>query len=285
MASPRKYSSTLLAATVLLLSALSLPAQEKGEAEEVRPNPPEVRLNVIVTDNANRPVTDLRAEEFRVLEDGKEQSIKYFSRDEVPVSYGVVVDASGSQRELLNEIIEAGRKIVGGNRPPDETFVMRFVDTDNIDVLQGLTSNKDALVEALDSIYIEGGLTAVNDAVDRAVEYLGKNGRAEKDATRRRAIVLITDGEDRGSRLRNPDLLLNRLREAGVQFFIIGLSKIGKLQSSREKAANLLTSMARETGGRVFFPNSRSEISGVADEITRDLRAQYVIGYAPTNRA
>ncbi|HEX8847247.1 MAG TPA: VWA domain-containing protein [Pyrinomonadaceae bacterium] len=283
MKSPRNRTSILTAALCLLILTVAARAQETKEEIITRRSP--VRLNVLVTDSSNRTVTDLRNEDFRVLEDGKPQSIIYFSSDESPISYGILVDSSGSMRTLMNEIIEAGRNLVGSNKPADEAFVLRFVDADNIEVLQGLTSDKYALGEALDSIYVEGGLTAVYDAINRSVDYLSKNKRSSTDAPRRLALILISDGEDRGSRARNQDALLNRLREEEIQFFIIGLTKLSGMQSSREKAANFLTGVAEATGGRAYFPKSPSEISGIVVEITRDLRAQYVIGYLPTNAA
>jgi Ca-activated chloride channel family protein len=161
---------------------------------------------------------------------------------------------------------------------------MNFTDSDHIQMGQGFTSNKYALEEALDEIYVQGGLTALMDASDQAVTYLKKNRRSEEAGRpRRNAIVLITDGEDRGSRALKADAFLNRLREEDVQFFIIGLTKLSNLQSSRDKAMNFLTRIAETTGGRAFFPKSTAEIPGIVDEIARDLHTQYVLGYASSN--
>jgi Ca-activated chloride channel family protein len=280
----RKYSSFPLALISFLLFAAGALAQETAQPVQTpSPEQPVVKLNVLVTDSLNRPVTNLRQEEFRISEDGKPQTISYFSREESPVSYGLVVDASGSQRALLGNIIEVGKNIVSNNKPGDEAFVVRFIDADSIQVEQGFTSNKAALSDALDNIYVEGGLTALIDAVNYSVDYLKKSNRPPESA-RRQAIILITDGEDRGSRT-HADALLNRLREEDAQFFIIGLTKMSNLQSSREKAASFLTRIAEASGGRAFFPKSSSELPGVVDEITRDLHTQYVIGYTPTNAA
>ncbi|HEV7843272.1 MAG TPA: VWA domain-containing protein, partial [Pyrinomonadaceae bacterium] len=184
------------------------------------------------------------------------------------------------------QIIEAGKGVVAGNKPGDETFIMNFTDSDHIRMGQGFTSNKYALEEALDDIYVEGGLTAVIDTSDQAVTYLKKNQKSEEAAhPRRHAMVLISDGEDRGSRARNADALLNRLRGEDVQFFIIGLSKLSNLQSSRDKVMHFLTRIAEATGGRAFFPKSTSELPGIVDEIARDLRTQYILGYASSNAA
>ena len=269
----------------LLAFGIHAKAQDASPPPKVEAQNQTVKLNVLVTDSAGRAITDLRQEEFRVMEDGKQQTITSFSREELPVSYGLVVDSSGSMRTLLNEITTAGRNIVESNKPGDEAFVMRFTDSDNIQIEQGFTTNRSALAEAVDNIYVEGGLTAVMDAVNRSIDFLKKYRRNEEGVRRRNAVILISDGEDRGSRARNQEALLNRLREEDVQFFIIGLSKISNLQGSRDKAADLLTRMAEVSGGRVFFPKSPAEIPAIADEITRDLHTQYVIGYTPTGGA
>jgi Ca-activated chloride channel family protein len=282
----KKLTRPFAALGFLLLAAAATAsmAQDSPKPAQMKIEDRLVRLSVLVTDNSNRAVTDLRAEEFRVLEDGKPQALTYFAREELPVSYGLLIDTSGSMRIILGQIIDAGKGVVAGNKPKDETFVMRFTDSNNIQLEQGFTSNKYALEEALDNVYVEGGLTAVIDALDRSIDYLKKNRRAGTEARpRRQAIVLISDGEDRGSRARTPDALLNRLREEDVQLFIVGLSKLGNMLGSREKAASFLTRIAEATGGRAFFPKSTSEIPGVVDEISRDLRTQYTLGYVPTN--
>ena len=278
-----KYPALLMAIFGLLLISSPARAQETSQPEEHIPLKPMVRLNVLVTDSSNRAVTDLRHEDFSVSEDGKHQGIRSFLREELPVSYGLVIDASGSLRTLLSPVIETGKAIVAGNKPGDEAFVMHFISADKIKIDQGFTSNKDALADALDEIYTEGGFTAVLDAADRSIDFLKKYKRSDEGPRRRQAIVLITDGEERGSRALSSDALLNRLRGEEIQFFVIGLTKMTKLQGSPEKATKLLTLIAEASGGRVFFPKSASEIPGVVDEITRDLHTQYVIGYTSTN--
>ncbi|MDT4898269.1 MAG: Ca-activated chloride channel [Acidobacteriota bacterium] len=281
----RKYSPIQLIITCFLSFGIHTLAQETSQPAKIDTQSRTVSVNVLVTDSSQRAVTDLRQEEVRLFEDGKPQAITHFSLEELPVSYGVVVDASGSMRVLLNDIIGAGRNIVGSNKPGDETFVMRFIDPDEIQIEQGFTSNRYALEEALDNIYVKGGQTAVIDAINRSVDFLKKYRREDESVRRRQAIVLISDGEDRGSRALNAEALLNRLREEDVQFFILGLSKLSSIQGSREKATSFLTRVAEMSGGRAFFPKSPSEIPALVDEIKRDLHTQYVIGYTPTNAA
>jgi Ca-activated chloride channel homolog len=277
-----KYPALLIAILSLLLISIPARAQEPSQPAETSSQKQTVRLNVIVTDSSNHEVTDLRQEDFRVLEDGKPQAVTYFSREELPVSYGLAVDASGSLRSLLAHVIETGKGVVAGNKPGDEAFVMRFISVDAIKIYQGFTSNKDALADALDEIYIEGGFTALLDAANRSIDFLKKYRRNDEGTRRRQAIVMITDGEDRGSSIK-ADALLNRLRGEEIQFFLIGLTKMTNLQGSPEKAAKLLNMIAEASGGRVFFPKSPAEIPAVLEEIRRDLHTQYVIGYTPSN--
>ncbi|HEY3042216.1 MAG TPA: VWA domain-containing protein, partial [Pyrinomonadaceae bacterium] len=106
---------------------------------------------------------------------------------------------------------------------------------------------------------------------------------------RRRALIVITDGEDRAS-FYSQEKLFARLREEDVQIYVIGfineLDKEGGFirKSPREKAINLINKLASETGGRAFFPESLSELPRIASEIVRDLRTQYVLAYNPTNK-
>ena len=148
----RKHSPIQLVITCFLSLSIPTFAQEMSQPAKVDTQNLTVSVNLLVTDSSHRAVTDLRQEEIRILEDGKQQAITHFSLEELPVSYGVVVDSSGSMRTLLDQIIEAGRNIIGSNKPGDETFIMRFVDQDSIQVEQGFTSNRSALEEALDNI-------------------------------------------------------------------------------------------------------------------------------------
>ncbi|MEJ7616645.1 MAG: VWA domain-containing protein [Pyrinomonadaceae bacterium] len=250
-----------------------------------------VNLNVRIIDRLNRPINNVAREELRVFENGVAQEIAYFTREEVPISYGLVLDNSGSLRPQINQVIDAGKSIVGSNKPGDETFLVRFVDRDHIETVQDFTSSKSALVEALEGLYVEGGQTAVRDAVylsaERVAEY--KKGD-ELDDRRRRALILVTDGEDRDSYYKEEELFA-RLREYDVQIFVVGLvrelDKEGGFirKSPRDKAISFLERLAKETGGRVFLPESVTELSAIAEEITRDMRTQYRLGYSPVNKA
>ena len=266
------------------------PPEEFDKESIIKFNTELVNLQVRVIDRNNKPINNVRKEEFHVFEDGVPQPIEEFSREEVPISYGLAVDTSGSLRTQLTSVIDAGKTIVNANKPGDETFLIRFISSDKIETVQDFTANKDALIDGLDSLYVEGGQTAVVDAVYLSAEHVSEYKKGDENDRRRRALIIITDGEDRNSFYKQ-EQLFSRLREEDVQIFVIGF--IGELdneagfirKSSRDKAVNLINRLASETGGRAFFPQSVTELPQIANEIIRDLRTQYVISYNPTNKA
>lgn len=265
------------------------PPEEFDKESIIKFNTELVNLQVRVIDRNNKPINNVRKEEFHVFEDGVPQPIEEFSREEVPISYGLAVDTSGSLRTQLTSVIDAGKTIINANKPGDETFLMRFISSDKIETVQDFTANKDALIDGLDSLYVEGGQTAVVDAVYLSAEHVSEYKKGDENDRRRRALIIITDGEDRNSFYKQ-EQLFSRLREEDVQIFVIGF--IGELdneagfirKSSRDKAVNLINRLASETGGRAFFPQSVTELPQIANEIIRDLRTQYVISYNPTNK-
>ncbi|HEX7958233.1 MAG TPA: VWA domain-containing protein, partial [Pyrinomonadaceae bacterium] len=208
--------------------------------------------------------------------------------EEVPISYGLVVDNSGSLRTQINQVIEASKSIVESNKPGDETFVVRFISSEDIKIMQDFTADKAALGDALDDMFIEGGQTAVIDAVYLAAEHASERRKNDPvEDKRRRALILVTDGEDRNSFYKT-EQLFEALKEEDVQIFVIGF--VNELErergfiskSKRQKAVDLLDRMAKETGGRTFYPTSLAELPGIAEQITKDLRTQYVISYKPS---
>ena len=265
------------------------PPEEIEPDSIVRINADLVQLHVRVIDRNNRPIDNVPQNEFHVFEDGVPQPIETFTREEVPISYGLAVDTSGSLRSQLQSVIDAGKTIINSNKPGDETFLVRFISSDKIETVQDFTSNKDLLMDGIDSFYVEGGQTAVIDAVYLSAEHVSEYKKGDEGDRRRRALIVITDGEDRNSFYKQEQLFA-RLREEDVQIFVIGfINELDKeagfiRKSPREKAVNLLNKLATETGGRAFFPDSISELPQIANDIVRDLRTQYVIAYNPTNK-
>jgi Ca-activated chloride channel family protein len=260
------------------------------EGSRITINTELVTLHVRVIDRNNRPVNNIGKNDFKVLEDGVPQPVFAFTEEEVPVIYGLAVDTSGSVRPQFQQIVDAAKTIINSNKMCDETFIERFISSDKIETVQDFTPSKDLLMDGLDSLYVEGGQTAVVDGVYLAAQHIADYKKGGDDDRRRRALIVVTDGEDRASYY-NESQLFQTLREEDVQIFVIGFvneldAEKGLIRKSpKEKAVGLINRLATETGGRAFFPQSISELPQIANEIVRDLRTQNVISYDPTNKA
>jgi len=248
-----------------------------------------VNLTVRVIDRNNRPINNIPENSFKVYEDGNLQQIDFFSKSEVPTNYALVIDNSGSMRQQLDKVVEAGKVFVNTNRPADETMIIRFVGRDKIEIEQPFTSSKTDLTDALDNLYVEGGQTAIIDAVYLAVENIDEHkGAKGTDDRKRKALILVSDGEDRNSYY-NEKQLFELLRESEVQIYVIGfvddLSKEGGFisKSPQAKAKSFLERIASETGGKAYFPANVAELPKLASDISSELRTQYSIGYIPSN--
>jgi Ca-activated chloride channel homolog len=259
------------------------------DSEPIRIEIDEVNLNVRVIDRNNRPINNLRQTDFKIYENNVLQEITSFTTAEVPTNYSLVIDNSGSLRRLLDRVIEASKIIVNTNRPDDETSVIRFISSDKIEIVQDFTANKSDVVEALDNLYIEGGPTAIIDAVYLAAERVTEHERSrDPNDKKRRALILVSDGEDRDSFYKEAQLF-ELLRESEVQIYTVGfvneLEKEGGFirKSPRDKSIALMKRLAEETGGKAYFPNSLSELDGIAQDIARELRTQYLISYSPNH--
>lgn len=269
------------------------PATDTGEEdnESIKIDTEEVSLNVRVVDNNNnRYVSKLKESDFKVYEDDVLQPITSLTTTEVPVINALVIDNSRSLRTQLKKVIEASKIIVGTNRPNDETSVVRFISSNKIEVVQSFTPNKTLLNIALDNLFVEGGQTAIIDAIYGAAKMVGEYQLSgKKEDVKLRALILVSDGDDRVSTYQEQQLF-ELLRNSYVQVYAIGfinnLSKTpdedGRL-SRQEKARSFLTRLAQETGGKAYFPDSIDELAQIATEISGELRTQYVISYAPTN--
>lgn len=259
------------------------------DQEVLRIDTAEVTLNVRVVNNSNRPVNNLNPSDFKIYEDGVLQPITSLTTAEVPVINALVIDNSRSLRSQLKKVIEAGKIIVGTNRPDDESSIVRFVSSDKIEVVQDFTSKTNSLNNALDNLFVEGGQTAIIDAVYKTAQKVNQYQISDKkEDVKLRALILVSDGDDRGSSF-NERQLFELLRGSNVQIYPIGfindLSKEPESNgiSRQEKAKTFLTKLAQETGGKVYFPNSIDELPQIATEISGELRTQYLISYSPTN--
>lgn len=270
-------------------AAVPTPPKLKEEDEIIKVDTELVNLNVRVIDRNNRPINNLPQNDFKVYEDNVLQQIDFFSRSEVPTNYALVIDNSGSLRAQIDQVIEASKILVNTNRPADETMLIRFVNSEKIEILQDFTANKADLNDELDNLFIDGGQTAIIDAVYLAADKVSQYEKSNRPADRkRRAMILVSDGEDRDS-FYNEQQLFALLRETDVQIYVIGfvseLSKEGGFigKSPQGKAKSFLERLATETGGRAYFPTGVNELPGLASEIAGEMRMQYSIGYIPSN--
>jgi Ca-activated chloride channel family protein len=275
-------------ATVASVGAVASPTPPvEDDDSPIRIQTELVNLNVRVVDRNNRPVNNLKETDFRIFENNTEQKIEFFSKSEVPTNYSLVIDNSGSLRMLLDRVIDASKIIVATNRPDDEASVIRFVSSDKIEVKQDFTSDKDLLNDALDQMFVEGGQTAIVDAVYLAAESVSEYEKSDRER-KRRAIILVTDGEDRDSFYKE-NQLYELLREIDVQIYVVGfiseLSSEGGFisKSPQSKAKAFLERLAKETGGKAYFPRVLNELDSIARDISSELRTQYSIGYQPTD--
>jgi Ca-activated chloride channel family protein len=230
----------------------------------------EVVLRATVVDQHSRLVTNLNRNDFTIYEDGQPQQITNFSKEDIPVSLGILIDNSGSMRDKRQAVNTAALDLVKESRRDDEVFVVNFSDEAIIDA--DLTNDIAKLQEGLQQVDSRGG-TALYDAVVASADYLAKKGQKDK-----KVLLVVTDGEDNAS----TDTLEQAVRRVqddnGPVIYSIGL-----LGGEREKRAKrALEQLALQTGGVAFFPKDLTEVDQIARAVARDIRSQYSIYYRPT---
>jgi len=242
-----------------------------------------VMLYASVVDKNNHFVSGLEQNRFRVIEDGVEQKVEFFTHESVPVSMGIVLDLSGSMRGKIEQVNRAALAFLKASAPGDEFFLIGF--NDDVELLQDYTNDIDEISDALENTVV-AGKTHLYDAI-----YLGVE-KAQAGTRSKKALVVITDGNDDTSYYSLKELIA-KIQETDVQVFCIGLldelprrSIFGRWSNSETKRYHdALVRISEETGGNAFFPQGTSEIRGIVDEIASDLRGQYSIGYFSSNLA
>ncbi len=188
--------------------------------------------------------------------------VKEIAADPAPVSYGIVVDNSGSYRSLLEKIIQLTEDLVEVNKAEDETFLVTFVSSEKIVLRQDFTVRKSDIHDAAENMFIEGGLTAILDAVKFSAEHLVANARAEPG--RSKVLVLLTDGDERQSDARIDDVL-KLLKDAGIRVYVVGIAD-GKIYPK------IIDRLAKETGGAVYLPKTRVETATAVKQLAGAIR-------------
>jgi len=225
-----------------------------------------VELYASIVDRTGEPVEGLQKHDFTVLEDGIEQPLRRFEtvRD-LPINAAIVIDTSISMVEEINEAEEAARRFFDSViEPKDRAAVVVFSDQPQLKVT--LTNDLQRLAAGLSGLEADGETTLYDSVVFGLYYLLGLRGK--------KALILLTDGLDSQSRY-SFDETLEFARSAGVAIYPIGLSI-----SPREfEAQRVLRQLAVETGGEHYFIGRASELTRIYDEIQRDLRSQYMLGY------
>ena len=284
---PDRHPRAPAAAVALLVAAgaASLPAADTvaGRRPSFSSAVDMVKLNVSVTDAADRCLTGLLAGDFKVLEDGVPQQLSLFSQERLPITLAVLIDNSTSMESALPAAKKAALRLLQTLQDGDEAEVAQF--NHRLSVLQDFTADPARLEAAVLGIRANGD-TGLYDAL-----YLTLKDRhfwERSDRLSRRAIVVLSDGEDTSS-LVGDEQVLELARRNDVAVITIGLRLAPPVASGPfrseafDRATFFLTAMARETGGRSYFPTRLSQLDGVYDRIADELRTQYVLGYVSSN--
>jgi len=218
--------------------------------------------------DGRRYVLDLTRDDLVLEEDGVRQEIIDFYREERPVTLAVVSDSSGSMQKAMDTVHTAAGRFIDSLGPEDQALVIDF--DDKVYLLQDVTGDKQALRTALTSTSALGG-TALYDALYAAYRKL-------KGVDGRKAIILLSDGDDTASRFS----FRRVLDEAKVNDMIIYAIGLGTNVLDLD-LRHVLKTLAQETGGRAFFPDKVDELETVYKEIAAELKSQYYLSYEPAN--
>ena len=272
----RPRSNHICAGVLVVLAAIALSAQSKIQEEATfRADARLVVLHATVVNKGGHLLTDLTQKAFHVYENGVEQPIKKFLREDVPVSMGLIVDNSGSMRTKRQRVEASALALVKASNPQDEVFIVNFNDEAFLD--QPFTSDIKELERGLAKIDSRGG-TAMRDAIRMSIDYLKENGKKDK-----KVLVVVTDGDDNNSSgtLEN---LVKAAQQSEVLIYTVGLlSEEEKREAKR--ATRALNAIAEATGAKSYYPKELKDVDGVCQQVAHDIRSQYIIEYSPTNSA
>jgi VWFA-related protein len=254
------------------------PAQSNPDEFQISINVGMVMLPVVVTNHKGEEISGLAEDDFHVYEDGRLQRITFFEPEDVPVRVGLVIDNSGSMRSKRPEVAAAAGQFAKTSNPDDQLFVVNFNQRVSLGLPKGVafTSNLQALLDAV-SRNPASGDTALYDAVAAALDHL----KADSTTTTRKALILITDGEDNASHM-NLQALVKKAAASNTEIYSLG---VFDENFSGSHSGSALKRLSKVTGGKAFFPQSPQEIVGICQQIAQDLRHEYTIGYVPTNPA
>jgi Ca-activated chloride channel homolog len=263
-------ASTSLARPQELSPAPSRP----GDEYTIRVDVDMVILHATTQDHKHAFVSGLDKDDFQVYEDGVLQPIKNFSHEDIPVTVGLVVDNSGSMSPKRRDVIAAALAFARSSNPQDQMFVVNF----NERVSFGLPDNTpftdqvSQLDVALSRIRAHGE-TALYDALAAALEHLKMGNRDKK------VLIIISDGGDNASKHKLAEIVA-MVGQPDAIIYTIGIFD----EQDADRNPGVLKRLARDTGGEAFLPESLKDVAPICEKIAHDIRNQYTIAYAPTNR-
>ena len=292
MRSMHKFLMQCVTATVAVILAIpAMPQEPAGQAPVIKSQVGLVNLFATVRDKNKRIVPTLKQEDFRVSEDNQDQKIAFFSREvALPITLALLLDTSGSEQDMLSAIQDAGSRFIARViRQGDEALVMSF--DSNVDLLSDFTDQHGQLERAIrksrinvpDQGTIAGNPgpigsrqitgTALYDAI-----YLACGEKLASEAGRK-AVVIVTDAEDTGSKVRLEEAIEAAQRtDTVIHILLVVDPRYGGNPGIAHK-------LAEETGGRMISVRSEKKLAEAFDEISEELRSQYTLGYYPTNSA
>jgi VWFA-related protein len=258
-----------LSASAHVLSASAQAPSFRSASSEL------VVLPVVVTEKDHRYVTDLTTSHFSVFDNGRRVPIELFSAEDTPVTVGLVIDASGSMRPKIGEVVAGTMAFAKASNPQDELFAVRFND-DVADAVTDrrflLASDLGDLESAITSVRPDGR-TALYDGVMAGLDRLALGSRPRK------VLLVISDGGDNASEA-TLERVLKRARASNVAIYTIGLFD----ENDLDRNPGVLKRLAETTGAERFLPRSPSELLRACAHIAREIRSGYTIGFVPPDR-
>src|SRR5579864_5380757 len=234
-----------------------------------------VLVPVHATSKIGTSITDLTEANFRVFEDGVEQKVTSFSKQDAPISVGLVFDSSGSMTRKIRKSAEAAAAFFKTANAGDEFFLVEFGERPKL--VMPFTQDSDEIYRRI----VQSkpfGRTSLIDAIHLALVQM-KNAR-----NARKAIVILSDGGDNRSRLTRREIK-GALIESDVQMYAVGLfDRDGAAKHTPEEAngPRLLDELAAQTGGRVYPVDNLNDLESISATLGNALRDEYLLGYVPS---
>lgn len=259
-----------MAVLFAIIASLTGVVLAQSEDDEVKIDSSIVILNASIKTASGETVGGLRKEQFKVFEDGVEQTIEYFSPEMTPFAAVILLDTSGSMEQRVSMARAAAIRFLDGLRPDDNAAIYRF--DSKVELVQPFSNSRDIVEAAFDlKAY---GMTRMNDAIFEAAQKLAK--RDEK----RKAIIVLSDGQDTMSK-RSADRALKEALAEDITIYTIDMSPVGG--AKRVQNQGVLKNLAEKTGGVFISTPGGAAMRTAFESIVEELGVQYTLGYSPSN--